>query len=162
MKMRVETRFDVEPERVWAAFDCEEFHRRMTLESGLDRTVLEKREENGVFIIKTRVVRNKDLPKIAAKVLGTRRLTYLQTNSFDPANNKLRWDVDIPSLGERLKVSGTTTVTPTATGCTRVLDGDVTVKVRLIGAAVEKAVGGEFQKSVARAAEIVKEILSQG
>lgn len=162
MKMKVESRFDVEPSVVWAAFDSPEFHARMAAESGMKRKVIEEREEGGVRIQKTEVQRTKDLPAIAAKVLGTKTLTYIQTNRFDVEKNRLVWSVEIPAMGDRLQVSGVTTVTPTPKGCSRLLEGDVSVRVRLVGAAVEKAIGGEFQKTASRAVEIVKEILQAG
>jgi len=159
MKLKVESRFDVAPEKVWAIFDSAEFHARMAQESGMQRKILEERQENGIQILKTEVKRSKDLPKIAAKVLGTKQLVYVQTNRFDAKKNRLVWNVEIPSLGDRLHVSGVTSLTATATGCSRLLEGDVNVRVRLVGAAVEKAIGGEFQKTATRAVEIVKELL---
>jgi hypothetical protein len=159
MKIRVESRFDVPPEQVWGTFDSPEFHKRMAAESGMQRKVLEQHQENGIQITKTEVKRSKVLPRIAAKVLGTKTLTYIQTNRFDAAKNRLVWNVEIPAMGGRLHVSGVTSLTPTATGCDRLLEGDVTVRVRLVGRAVERAIGGEFQKTAARAVEIVHEIL---
>jgi len=162
MKLRVESRFDVAPEQVWAAFDSEAFHRRLAAETGMERTILEQRDEDGIQVLKTEVKRSKELPKIAAKVLGSKQLTYIQTNRFDAASNRLTWQVEIPAMGDRLQVSGVTSLTPTATGCDRLLEGDVTVRVRLVGGAVEKAIGGEFEKTAQRAVQIVKEILRDG
>jgi hypothetical protein len=159
--MQVVSKFDVPAEKVWETFDSPEFHRRLAAETGMERTVLEEREENGIHIKKTRVKRNRDLPRIAAKALGTKQLIYVQTNRFDPARNRLVWNVEVPAMGDRFTVSGVTSLTPTATGCDRLLEGDVTVRVRIIGRAVEKAVGGEFQKTAARAVDIVKAILQE-
>jgi hypothetical protein len=162
MKMRVESTFDVSPEVVWATFDSEAFHARLAAETGMKRTVLDTRDENGIRIQKIEVRRSKDLPRIAAKVLGSSQLTYIQTNRFDAASNRLDWRVEIPAMGDRLSVSGVTSLTPSATGCHRLLDGNITVRVRMVGAAVEKAIGGEFQKTAVRAVEIVKELLRAG
>jgi len=162
MKMKVESTFDVAPDAVWDAFDSEAFHSRLAAETGMVRTVLEERNEDGIQVLKTEVKRSKDLPKIAAKVLGSKQLAYIQTNRLDRARHRLSWHVEIPAMGDRLQVSGVTSLTPTATGCSRLLEGDVTVRVRLVGGAVEKAIGGEFQKTANRAVQIVKEILRDG
>jgi hypothetical protein len=162
MKLKVESTFDVAPEVVWATFDSEAFHAQLAAETGMKRTVVEEREEDGIHIQTTEVRRSKNLPRIAAKVLGSSQLTYIQTNRFDAAKNRLDWRVEIPAMGDRLQVSGVTSLKPTPTGCQRVLEGDITVRVRMVGAAVEKAIGGEFQKTAVRAVEIVKEILRAG
>jgi len=52
-----------------------------------------------------------------------------------------------------------TSLAATATGCHRELIGNVTVRVPLVGKAVEKAVAGDFAKSAARAVEIARSLL---
>ncbi len=159
MKLYVESHFDATPDEVWAAFNSEAFHAALSKESGMSNRVLEEREENGIRHKKTEVKRSKDLPRIAAKVLGTKQLTYIQTDRYNPKTHTLEWEVAVPAIGDKFQVSGQTYVKATANGSRRVVDGDVSVRVRLVGGAVEKAIGGEFQKTAERAVEIARGLM---
>ena len=66
----------------------------------------------------------------------------------------------MPAIGDKFTVTGKTYVEATATGSRRVVDGDVSVRVRLVGKAIEKAVAGEFQKTAERAVEIARRLMS--
>ena len=160
MKLYVESVFNATPEEVWDVFNSEAFGKALAAESGMQSNLLEEHEVNGIRHKKTQVKRSKDLPRIAAKVLGTQKLTYIQSDRYNPATHHLDWDVAVPAIGDKFKVSGKTYVEATATGSRRVVDGDVSVRVRLVGKAIEKAVAGEFQKTAERAVEIARRLMS--
>lgn len=159
MELSVTSDFNATPEAVWAAFESEAFEARLAEESGMNKTILEERVEGTVRHRRTQVERRKPLPGFAAKVLGSKTLTYIQIDRFDSQTNCSEWSVQIPALGDRVSVSGTTSISATPTGCHRVLKGDVSIRVRVVGKTVEKAVAGDFQKTAARAVELVRRLL---
>ena len=159
MKLSVTSEFNASPETVWAAFESEAFEARLEQESGMVKTLLETRTEGGVRYQRIRVERRKPLPGFVAKVLGSKTLGFVQTERFDSATSCSNWSVEVPALGDRVSVSGSTSITATPTGSRRVLQGEVSVRVRLVGGAIEKAVVGDFQKTAARAVEIARTFL---
>jgi len=121
--------------------------------------MLASNEEDGIILTVTEVRRSRALPKIAAKVLGSKQLRYIQHDRYDPSTRTLRWTVEVPTMGDRFGVIGTTTVEATATGSRRVVDGVVSVRVRLVGGAVERAIVTEFEKTARRAVEIARDVI---
>ncbi len=159
MELSLTSDFNATPEAVWATFDSEAFQARLAAESGMVKKVLEDREEDGLRHRRTQVERTKPLPGFVAKVLGTKKLTYIQIDQCNPAANHSDWKVEVPALGDRVSVSGRTSFTATPTGCHRVMKGNVSVRVPLVGKAVEKAVANSFTKTAARAVELVRTLL---
>ena len=64
-------------------------------------------------------------------------------------------------MKDRVTVKGATTMTATPEGCRRVVDGEITVRMRLVGGQIEKAVVAEFEKSMARAVDIARELIAE-
>ena len=157
--LQVTSEFPAPPEAVWAVFDSEEYQAKLRAQSGLLKTVLEEREEGGIVHRRTKVEREKPLPKIFAKALGSDRLTYFQVDRFDAQTNTLEWRVEVPAMGERLSVGGVTRMEVIPTGSRRVLRGEVTVKIPVLGKRMEKAVAEDFQASAERAVALVRSLL---
>lgn len=160
-KLFVESQFNDPPAAVWDVFESDAFRDRLSAETGLVQELLEERNEGDVQIRRVKFTSGNDLPKLVAKALGAPRLSYEQTNRFDPANNKLDWSVDLPMLGDRVSVEGVTRLTPTDAGCRRTVDGSIEVRMRMVGGQIEKAVVKEFEKSMVRAVELAKQMLQE-
>lgn len=122
-------------------------------EANLQRDVVERRvEPDGTRFKRVRCRPNRTLPGFLAPFVGPEGLVYFQVMRADPAQRLIRWSVESPALGDRLEVGGTTRFEPHPEGCRRVIDGQVTVKVRLIGGQIERFVADEVQKSYDRTA----------
>jgi hypothetical protein len=159
VELALTSEFSVEPPAVWAVFYSEEFEALLAQESGMVKTILEDCEEGGIRDCRIRVERRRPLPTFVAKALRTERLTYVQSERFDRAASVLSWTVEIPALGDRVSVGGTTRIDPTPSGSRRVLRGDVAIKLPVIGRKLEKAVAEDFQKTAARAVELARSLL---
>lgn len=159
MDLFLTSQFLSAPQIVHAVYESEAFTIQLADTSGMDKSILEEREEGGFLHRRTHVVRREPLPRFVAKVLGMKKLTYVQVDRIDLGTCSSSWSVEIPSMGQRVSVSGSTVFTPSATGCQRVLRGAVTVKVPVVGRKIEKAVASDFERSAARAVEIARGLL---
>jgi hypothetical protein len=162
VRLFVESLLPVDPARAWSLFESEDFRQRLKARAHLTSEVVSTRQEGPVEIRRMKFRSGNELPGVVAKLLGTSHLAYEQENRFEPSASKLAWTVQLPVLQDRVKVSGVTTIHPHPDGCRRVVDGVVEVKVALVGGQIEKAVVGEFEKSMGRAVEIVREMIREG
>lgn len=158
MKLRVVSEFPFDPATTWEIFESEAFGERLEAATDLKREVIERREEGGILIRRLRMQSHRDLPAMVGRALGMKRLTYEQENRFDPAKSRLTWKVFLPVMKDRISVSGTTIVTPTEEGSLRVVDGDISVRIKLIGGQIEKAVVAEFERSMGRAVDVARSV----
>jgi len=160
MDLFLSTEFDVDPLRVLEVYESQPYRQQVADASGMDKELLERRDEGDVRHERIRVQRREPLPGFVAKILGSKTLTYFQIDRTELSTGNSTWRVEIPALGERVSIRGSTTFTPTPRGCVRVVRGSVSVKVPLVGGRIEKAVAGDFQRGAARAAEIAKGLLA--
>lgn len=122
-------------------------------EANMQREVVERRvETDGTRFKRVRCRPNRTLPGFLAPLVGPEGLVYFQVTRADAAAGLIRWSVEAPAMGERLEVGGTTRIEPHAEGCRRTIEGQVTVKVRLLGGQIERFVADEVQKSYDRTA----------
>ena len=158
MKLFLQSDLPFDAKTAWSIFESPEFEARLEETTDIRCEVLSTEQKGDVTVRRLRYTAKSDLPTIAAKALGTKNLTYVQTNTFDPAKSQLRWDVDLPMVGDRVSVGGTTTINDSPTGCRRVVDGDISVRMRLVGGQIEKAVVAQFKKSMERAVDLARDI----
>ena len=71
MKLRLSQRFECRAAELWDVFYDPEFERRLKEVSGVDRELLEQREEGGLTIVRRRVVSERKLPTVMAKAFKT-------------------------------------------------------------------------------------------
>ena len=158
MKLHLESDLSFDPATAWSIFESPEFEARLEDATDLVCTLLEERMEGAIKVRRLKYESKRDLPAIAGKALGMKRLTYEQHNRFDAEKSALSWKVVLPVLTDRVSVSGVTTILPTPTGARRVVDGDIEVRMRLVGGQIEKAVVAEFERGMVRAVDLVREI----
>ena len=163
MKLYVESHLPVDPESAWKVFESEAFDERLRAETGMTvEKISETPEGDGVVIRKMRFTSGNELPKLVAKALGSKHLTYTQTNRMDYGASRLDWTVELPVLQDRVSVAGVTTIEPAADGCRRVVDGEIHVRMRMVGGQIEKAVVAEFERSMGRAVDIARQLIAEG
>ncbi len=162
MKLYVESDLPVDPATAWKVFESDAFDERLRQQTNMqvERISLTQESEH-IVVRRLRYTSGSELPKLVAKALGGKHLTYTQTNRMDYSTNRLEWTVELPVLADRVTVKGTTSMTATASGSRRIVDGEITVKMRLIGGQIEKVVVGEFQKSMDQAVEIARELIAE-
>lgn len=159
MKLNVRHRFDCTPETFWEMYWDAAFDEALRAESGVTREILEEREEGDVLIRRIRITPDRELPGPAAALLGAKKLVYEQENRWDKAAQVLHWRVIPTILPGKLDAAGTFRVEAVPGGCEQVVEGDITVNVRLVGGQIEKAVVAEVQKSYDKTAAVSREWL---
>ena len=161
MRFELKHTFDCDPETLWAITDDEAFEERVAEISDSTRVTVQANDDNGVRYRLRRITLQRDLPAAIKKVLGGDRIQYDQ-ETWRPLNeNKLRWKITPMVLGDRFTGEGTTRVVATASGCQRIITGDLTVRVPLIGSTMEKRLVDDVCASYERAADIIREMLAQ-
>jgi len=162
VKLYVESLLPVDPSTAWELFESDEFAERLAAQTNIRSEVLEKRDEgDGKTFRHLKYTSGTELPKMVAKALGSKSLTYDQFNHLDRNSGAMAWRVELPVLKDRVKVGGTTTITEHEGGSRRVVDGEISVKMRLVGGQIEKAVVAEFEKSMGRAVDIVRDLIRE-
>lgn len=122
-------------------------------ESSMQREVLERRvAPDGSRFKRVRCRPNRTIPGFLRPLLGPDGLVYDQLTEGNPATGSIRWWVEVPAFGQRLTVGGTTRIEPHPEGCRRLIEGQVTVNVRLVGGQIERFVAEDVQKSYDKAA----------
>jgi hypothetical protein len=125
----------------------------------------------------SRVVRNEPTPDGGVELVVSRELpagvpSFLerflprdgrvtQTDTWGPAVDGVRsgsWDVDIP--GAPASMGGTMRLVPDGAGCRYVVDGEVQVKVPIIGGKAEGFVVSMFDKLSAKEADVLRGAVS--
>lgn len=162
MKLKLTQDFpDCTPEQLWDVFLDPRFDERLKAESGVQRELLEKRDEDGVTVIRRRVISDKKIPRLMQKALGADRIEYEQTSRLDRSKSTLEWTIQPAMMAERISIAGVTTITSTGSGCQRVIDGDISIRIALVGKKMEKRLAENIEETYTRAAEIAREMLQE-
>jgi hypothetical protein len=159
MKISARHAFACTPQQLHDLLDDEAFNHRLLDAARIDAEVLQNERIDGVMVRRVRCVSRDELPGFMSKAMGIQRLEYEQRSTTDPASGDIRWEVHPAMGGDRVQTRGTTVVRPTAGGCERIVDGECTVRIRLIGGKVEKLlVDGTHQRYEEAAALIRAEL----
>jgi hypothetical protein len=162
MKLSIRNTFPCDAETLWHIFNEDpEFDRRLEEQSGVSRVVTDRRDEGGVRTWRLRCTSKKELPGFMASALGAKHLVYDQTSRFDPARNELVWEVLPTLLSERVTAKGTTRVIPGDGECTRIVEGEISVRLPLVGGRIEKKLMEEIEASYVRAAAIANALIDE-
>jgi len=160
MKFELRHAFACTPAELWAITDSEPFEQRLAALTDARRELLTERVENGTRYVKRRISMRRDLPAPMKKVLGGDEISYDQETWRPVDGDRLRWKISPRVLADRFVGEGTTTVRATAGGCERIIAGDLSVKVPLVGSAMEKRLVDDVSASYERAAAVVREMLA--
>lgn len=158
MKLYLESDLAFDPATAWAIFESKEFEARLEEATDLVCEVLGETTEGSVQVKHLRFTSKRELPAMVARALGSKNLTYEQVNRYDAARSELAWSVQLPVMADRVSVGGVTRITPAPGGAKRVVDGEISVRVRLVGSQIEKVVVAEFERSMARAVDLARAI----
>lgn len=144
----------------WKSFWDPDFDAMLQTQAQYKREILQDRTENGVRTWVARVTSGTPLPPIVAKLTGTDRLVYDQHNRLDIARGHLDWQVKPQILADKIKAQGSLDVRDLGGNrCERLVKGEITVSVPLIGGTVEAAIVENIGKSYENTAIILRDWL---
>jgi hypothetical protein len=162
MQFRISHRFPVSPRAYWDGTRDPDLDQRMADAGEIDVQVLERRRDGPRLLERLRVSPRKELPGLAQRALGTARFTYVQVVESDDDRMGTTWQVLPDVLPDKVTCRGTARVVDAPGGCERIIDGEITVAVPLVGGSIEKVVLEQLEKSYDRAAEVIRRHLAGG
>jgi hypothetical protein len=153
VKLEVRHVFPCSQEVFWQMFWDEDYDRMLKASAGVSRETLWDREEGPERRWRMRFTPHQELPTLVASAIGTNKLIYEQESRLD-ANRKLHWEVFPAVAGDKVSARGTMTATSTGTGVERRVEGEVTVRIPLIGGRIEKSIHQSVLESYEKAYEV--------
>jgi len=153
VKLFVRHAFPCSLDVFWQMFWDDEYDRQLAEAAGVSRETLWDRTEGATRIWRMRFTPQQELPALVASALGTRKLVYEQESRLD-AQRVLHWEVFPAVWADKVTAKGTMKASSNGTGIERIVDGDITVRVALIGGQVEKQIHKSVLDSYERAYEV--------
>jgi hypothetical protein len=80
------------------------------------------------------------LDPIARRVVGGRKLTWVQDFHFDRANHRGALTITAESMADKVHAHATVAIVSTASGCRRTITGEFSIRIPLVGGRAEKAI----------------------
>ena len=160
VKLSVRHIFNCSMETFWAMFWDPDDGNRLEEETGVHREMLWLREEGPLKIYRMRFTPDSDLPGPVAKFAGTKKLVYEQENRLNTETHVLEWQVFPTVARDKITAKGTMTMRDVPNGVERLVEGDVKVRVPIIGRRIEKLVLNSVVTSYEHAAGITHKWLA--
>lgn len=159
MRFDLEHSFACTPEELWAITDDPDFELRLAEVSDSTRELVEASDEGGVRYRKLRITVDRELPAPMKKAIGADRISYDQVTRRKLGSNELTWSISPMVLRDRFKGEGTTKVRSVGDGCRRVISGELSIRVPLLGPKMEQRLVDDVSASYDRAAALIRTML---
>lgn len=161
MKLKLEHRFACDPETYWEIATQDTVEAEGAQKNNGEVETLSDTVVDGIRIRRQRFTMNRELPAAITKVLKTDRISYELEMHIDTARYRADWTITPLVLPDRVKGSGVAVVTPTSEGCLRVIDGELSVKVPLVGRMMEERLIAEVTDSYSVTAAIIRQKIAE-
>jgi uncharacterized protein YndB with AHSA1/START domain len=156
VRFRIEQRFRHDVERVEAALLDPAFLARMAELPKLGRPELLGREEDGTEVrMRVRYAFAGELSSAVRRVVDPARLTWVEESTTDRTTHQATFRIVPDHYGGMLRCQGTFALTPSATGSTRLAEGELRVSVPLVGGKVERAIVSGLEEHALAEASLV-------
>ncbi len=139
MKLLVRHTFPCSLDVFWQMFWDEEYDRLVGEAAGVTREMLWDREEGDRRRWRMRFTPAQELPSLVAKAIGTPKLVYEQESLLD-ADRRLHWEVFPAVVPDKVTAKGTMVARAAGAGIERVVEGEVTVRIPIVGSRIERAI----------------------
>lgn len=144
---------------VWGLVFSDDFSSALDQRTGVRREKVSEEFNAGKQHTSFRIVHSEKLPAVAAKAMGSETLVYFQDQVVDEATKTVHWRVRLPSLGSKVQASGTYRLELLGDRCQRVVSGDISVRIPLIGGKVEKEIVKKLSASYDDSAAFIRQWL---
>ena len=162
MKFEIAHTFAVTPEQYEAIYFDEAFGAASCDAVNLGRTLLKLEKTDGRIVRQVRVEPQREIPGPVAKLIGNAKIAYVEEVDYDVAKRVGRWRT-VPNIAsDKIETGGTFEFVASGTGTTRLLKGDITVKVFGLGGFIEKFIVEDVKKSYEKAAAFTREWIARG
>lgn len=130
----------------------EDFNIKLCQAVKLAREVIEIESDDTKIHRVVKVGPDRVLPAPVAKILGTDRIDYTEHVDYTFGDFKADWKTISSVMTDKVDSKGTLTFRETGSGVTRIVEGDIKVKLFGVGKVVERVIVAETEKSYADAA----------
>ncbi|MSP93244.1 MAG: DUF2505 domain-containing protein [Myxococcales bacterium] len=140
----------------------EDFNAALCKATGLQRTLVERTLDGGRLRRAVKVSPERQVPAPVAKLLGGARIEYTEHVDYTFGSGRGTWRTVSSLLTDKVKSAGTIQFTERGGQTERVVEGDVDVKIMLVGGTVERFVVDDVLASYERAAEFTRNWIRTG
>jgi hypothetical protein len=157
VKLLVRHTFPCTVEAFWTMFWDPAYDQALQAGTSVVRELIDEHDEGPIKVQQYRFTPAKQLPGPIARLAGSEKFTYEQTNRFDPATGVMQWKV-VPSLmPDKITAEGTFQLREVPEGCERTVEGKIEVRVPLVGGRIEAAIISDVETGYEGAAEITRQ-----
>lgn len=157
MKMHIRHRFDCSAQRLWDLVLDQAYQDAVDSNSGLSRELLSERKSAKELIRKIRFTPDKTLPPAMARAVGKDKMSYVQDQRWKLDEHKMFWTVVPDVMGERVRSKGEFQLRALGPEqVERIVTGEITASIPLMGSRVEKLVVADIEKGYERTAELTR------
>lgn len=153
MKLLVRHTFPCSLDVFWQMFWDPDYDRMLGRAAGVSREMLWDRSEGAVRRWRMKFIPDQELPALVAKAIGTNRLVYEQESELT-ADRTLKWEVFPAVVPDKVTAKGSMVARPAGQGVERLVDGEITVRIPLVGGRIERAIHQSVLDSYERAYEV--------
>ncbi len=161
MRFEVTQRFAAPVADVLAAYTDPAFYEQLV---GLPKVgepeVLDKRVDGDRVVLRVHYRFTADLPSAATRVIDPKRLTWVEETTYDLAAATSRSRLLPDHYPDRLTASASASFTAAGDGTVRRIDGDLKVRMPLVGGKVEGAIVSGLKEHLADEAKVAERFLS--
>jgi hypothetical protein len=157
MEFSVVQRFRCSPAEYWSRSTGPEFEKALAAASEVELQALEPRGS----VQRARVTQIGELPAVAQKALGARRFCYVQEVEANDAAFSTRWSIVPEVMADRVTCDGTTEIRATAGGCERVVRGNISVRIPLVGGSIERFIGETVERGYQQAEPVIRQFVER-
>lgn len=160
MKMNVRHRLPASPDVAWREIFSEPYSQAITVHTGTSSERISEEVKDGKRLVRSRVTLARELPGAAAKVMGSKHLVYVLEERIDDANHTVQWRVLVDKVSDKVKAGGIFKLVAAGDGCDRIIQGEVSVAVPIIGRKIEAGIAAELEKSYEATARFAQKWLT--
>ena len=160
MKFHLRHPLPADAETAWNIVMSDEFAAASYEHSGSKREVLSTEERDGKIYSSLRITLQSSLPPMAAKMVGSSQLSWIQDQITDNSRRQMQWRIQIPGV-DKVKATGSFSIVTEGSTCIRVVEGDVQVSIPLVGRKAEKHVCKQLEQSYNKTAIFTQQWLQR-
>ncbi len=166
MKFEYTHEFSHPVERIERLMTHPEINRVMTERmSTIIGTEVKSRADEGSVVRRKVLYRPEPLIKSVGPIkVEPRWMEWVEESSYDYGRHEGHF-VNTPVIGqiaEKMVNNGTVRITATSKGCRRVLSGELTVKIFIVGKIAEKIIASTAEKILKEEADLLEKLASSG
>jgi hypothetical protein len=160
VRFQLDQRFEAPPGPVCDAFASEELYSLLGDLPKLGKPQVLGREQTGdVVELRIRYAFTGELSAAARAAVDPAKLTWVEESTHDLAARTVRFTLVADHYRDRFKCTGSYRFEPAGEGTIRHTDGDLKVKVLLVGRLVEEAIVSGLQEHLEDEVPIVEEFV---